>query len=208
MNSIFDPKKLAWSKIDNLIPVIIQDYRTLQVLMLGYMNPEALEQTLHTGKVTFYSRSKKRLWEKGETSGNSLSVIEILSDCDQDSILILANPAGPTCHVGNSSCFYNNKIITVGFLILLINKITRQIQEKPEDSYTAKLFSQGIKRIAQKVGEEGVEVALAAVMPENKTEIIEESADLIYHLLVLLQSCSIDFIEVIKTLQARAEKDV
>lgn len=196
-----DTKSLDWQKVDNLMPVIIQHYISGEVLMLGYMNQEALAQTLSSGKVTFYSRTKQRLWTKGETSGNFLNVVNISTDCDNDTLLILVNPIGPTCHTGTNSCFKNSKT-EWGFLYDLEQLLGSRKQADPNTSYTAKLYHDGTKRIAQKVGEEGVETALAATV-KDKEELKNESADLIYHLLVLLQDQNLSLQDVIGILKAR-----
>ena len=196
-----DTKQLDWQKVDNLMPVIIQHYVSGEVLMLGYMNQEALAQTQSSGKVTFYSRTKQRLWTKGETSGNFLNVVSISSDCDNDTLLILVNPIGPTCHTGANSCFTNSKT-EWNFLYDLEQLLASRKQADPQSSYTAKLYHDGTKRIAQKVGEEGVETALAATV-HDKEELKNESADLIYHLLVLLQDQNLALQDVIGILKAR-----
>lgn len=195
-------EKLDWEKMQDLIPAIIQDSNTRQVLMLGYMNPAALDDTLTQGKVTFYSRSKSRLWMKGETSGNTLEVVSILQDCDNDSLLLQVKPTGPTCHEGTQSCFGETNDLGIGFLAKLQALIQTRYQEKPENSYTTELFNAGINRCAQKVGEEGVEVALAAVA-ENEETLCNESADLLYHLLVVLQAREIPLEKVLETLKSR-----
>ena len=196
-----DTKQLDWQKVDNLMPVIIQHYVSGEVLMLGYMNQEALAQTQSSGKVTFYSRTKQRLWTKGETSGNFLNVVSISSDCDNDTLLILVNPIGPTCHTGANSCFTISKT-EWSFLYDLEQLLASRKQADPQSSYTAKLYHDGTKRIAQKVGEEGVETALAATV-HDKEELKNESADLIYHLLVLLQDQNLALKDVIGILKAR-----
>ena len=196
-----DTKQLDWQKVDNLMPVIIQHYVSGEVLMLGYMNQEALNQTQSSGKVTFYSRTKQRLWTKGETSGNFLNVVSISSDCDNDTLLILVNPIGPTCHTGANSCFTNSKT-EWSFLYDLEQLLASRKQADPQSSYTAKLYHDGTKRIAQKVGEEGVETALAATV-HDKEELKNESADLIYHLFVLLQDQNLALQDVIGILKAR-----
>lgn len=196
-----DTKQLDWQKVDNLMPVIIQHYVSGEVLMLGYMNQEALAQTQSSGKVTFYSRTKQRLWTKGETSGNFLNIVSISSDCDNDTLLILVNPIGPTCHTGANSCFTNSKT-EWSFLYDLEQLLASRKQGDPQSSYTAKLYHDGTKRIAQKVGEEGVETALAATV-HDKEELKNESADLIYHLLVLLQDQNLALQDVIGILKAR-----
>lgn len=192
---------LDWEKMNNLIPAIVQDNNTRQVLMLGYMDQAALKYTIDTGEVTFYSRSKQRIWTKGETSGNTLGLVDYCIDCDNDSILILAEPNGPTCHLGTNSCF-SDKSQSVWQCLQAV--IERRYKERPEASYTTDLFNEGIPRIAQKVGEEGVEVALAAAL-ENKEELINEIADLQFHLLVLLTASDCDFSQVLQQLQLRAK---
>ncbi len=197
----FDTKQLDWQKVDNLMPVIIQHYVSGDVLMLGYMNQEALSQTQTSGKVTFYSRTKQRLWTKGESSGNFLNVVSITSDCDNDTLLVLVDPIGPTCHIGTNSCFASAKT-QWGFLFELEQLIAGRKNADPKSSYTAKLYHDGTKRIAQKVGEEGVETALAATVRDTE-ELKNESADLIYHLLVLLHDQNLSLQDVIGILKAR-----
>lgn len=197
----FDSKQLDWQKVDNLMPVIIQHYVSGDVLMLGYMNQEALSQTQTSGKVTFYSRTKQRLWTKGETSGNFLNVVSITPDCDNDTLLVLADPIGSTCHTGTNSCFASAKT-QWGFLFELEQLIADRKNADPKSSYTAKLYHDGTKRIAQKVGEEGVETALAATVRDTE-ELKNESADLIYHLLVLLHDQNLSLQDVIGILKAR-----
>lgn len=169
---------------DGLLPVIVQDARTLRVLMLGYMNREAFDKTLSLGLVTFYSRTRKALWTKGETSGNHLRVTEMYPDCDMDTLLIKAIPAGPTCHRGTTACFDTPE--EDGFIRSLSSLIAQRHAEMPEDSYTTRLFIKGIKKIAQKVGEEAVESAIEAV-DGNRDRFIYEAADLMYHNLVMLE---------------------
>ena len=169
---------------DGLLPVIVQDARTLRVLMLGYMNREAFDKTLSLGLVTFYSRTRKALWTKGETSGNHLRVTEMYPDCDMDTLLIKAIPAGPTCHRGTTACFDTPE--EDGFIRSLSSLISPRHAEMPEDSYTTRLFIKGIKKIAQKVGEEAVESAIEAV-DGNRDRFIYEAADLMYHYLVMLE---------------------
>jgi len=195
--------KLNFEKMNGLIPAVIQDARTNQVLMVGFMSREALEKTLADKKVTFYSRTKKRLWQKGETSGNFLEFISIKKDCDDDSLLIKAIPHGPVCHTNQFTCFGEDEIIDTGSLLHRLEEVINDRQQKmPEGSYTSKLFKEGAPRIAQKVGEEGVEVAIAAVLGDKK-RVAEESADLLYHLLVLLQQQGMKLEEVMKELQQR-----
>jgi len=193
---------------DGLVPVIIQDVHTDKVLMLGYMNAEALEKTRLEGTVTFYSRSKQRLWTKGETSGNFLFINEIIADCDGDTILIKATPAGPTCHTGADTCFgeKNSQDARIGeafFLNYLQKKVIRERKLNPtEESYTSSLFKRGINKIAQKVGEEAVEVVIEA--KDNDTELFKnEVSDLLFHLLILLEEKNIDLDEVIDVLRSR-----
>ncbi len=195
---------LNFEKMNGLIPTMIQDSKTLQILMLGYMNQEALDQTLSTKKVTFYSRSKQRLWVKGETSGHFLELVDIFADCDQDSLLILANPQGSCCHLNTPSCFNTEQHLGLGLLAKLEQRIEQRFQERPQNSYTTELFNSGIARIAQKVGEEGVEVALASALGQRE-ETISEVADLLFHLLVLLKQCEIDVNSVLLKLQRRYE---
>lgn len=196
-----DASQLDWQKVNNLMPVIIQHYVSGDVLMLGYMTPEALKQTQTTGKVTFYSRTKNRLWTKGETSGHFLNVKSISTDCDNDTLLILVDPIGATCHTGSNSCFAQAKT-EWGFLYQLEQLLAARKNSDPQSSYTAKLYHEGTKRIAQKVGEEGVETALAATV-HDREELKNESADLIYHLLVLLQDQNLSLQDVIGILKAR-----
>ncbi|MGK3401987.1 LPS O-antigen chain length determinant protein WzzB [Escherichia coli] len=177
-------RELDWEKTDGLMPVIVQHAVSGEVLMLGYMNPQALDKTIESGKVTFFSRTKQRLWTKGETSGNFLNVVNITPDCDNDTLLLLANPIGPTCHKGTSSCFGDTAHQWL-FLYQLEQLLAERKSADPETSYTAKLYASGTKRIAQKVGEEGVETALAATV-HDRFELTNEASDLMYHLLVLL----------------------
>ncbi|WP_390897014.1 bifunctional phosphoribosyl-AMP cyclohydrolase/phosphoribosyl-ATP diphosphatase HisIE [Proteus faecis] len=196
--------QLDWEKVDNLMPVIIQNTISGDVLMLGYMNKEALNVTLESGNVTFYSRTKQRLWTKGETSGNFLKLVNIYPDCDNDTLLILANPIGPTCHNGTESCFAPAQS-QWGFLYELENLLRERKNASPDSSYTARLYASGTKRIAQKVGEEGVETALAATV-NDREELKNEASDLLYHLMVLLQDQSLSFTDVIGCLQERHKK--
>ena len=193
--------QLAWQKMDNLMPVIVQHAVSGDVLMLGYMNPEALQVTLDSRKVTFFSRSKQRLWTKGETSNNFLNLVDIYPDCDSDTLLALALPDGPTCHNGTTSCFAPAQS-DWGFLFELETLLKSRKTASPESSYTARLYASGTKRIAQKVGEEGVETALAATV-NDRAELTNEAADLMYHLLVLLQDQDLDLGTIIKRLKER-----
>jgi phosphoribosyl-ATP pyrophosphohydrolase/phosphoribosyl-AMP cyclohydrolase len=190
---------LAWNKQDGLLPAIIQDAATGRVLMLGYMNPDALALTQTSGKVTFFSRSKQRLWTKGETSGNFLHLVSIEPDCDNDSLLIQALPQGPTCHLHRASCFAS---APANFLAELDQLIASRERERPEASYTTRLFESGLRRIAQKVGEEGVETSLAAVVEDDQT-LLGESADLVYHLLVLLRARGLSLADAVRVLESR-----
>ncbi len=196
---------LAWQKMDDLLPAIIQHAATGAILMQGYMSQESLAATLDTGKATFFSRSKQALWVKGETSGNFLNVQQVLSDCDQDSLLIACTPIGPSCHLGTESCFPEQKLTQQNFLSQLEQVIASKKEDDPKESYTAHLFSRGTTKMAQKVGEEGVEVALAAVA-ETKEDLLGECADLFYHTLVLLADQKIDLSEVMAVLQERHNK--
>ncbi|AGS59225.1 bifunctional phosphoribosyl-AMP cyclohydrolase/phosphoribosyl-ATP diphosphatase HisIE [Proteus mirabilis] len=196
--------QLDWQKVDNLMPVIIQNAISGDVLMLGYMDKAALEMTLNSGKVTFYSRTKQRLWTKGETSGNFLKLVDIYPDCDNDTLLILAHPIGPTCHNGTESCFAPAQS-QWGFLYELENLLRERKSASPNSSYTAQLYASGTKRIAQKVGEEGVETALAATV-NDREELKNEASDLLYHLMVLLQDQSLSLSDVIDCLQKRHKK--
>lgn len=200
-----DLSKLDWSKGDGLLPAIVQDARTGKVLMLGYMNAAALQLTLESGRVTFFSRSRNRLWTKGETSRNYLNVVRVAADCDNDSLLVTANPDGPTCHTGSESCFgeaATNDASGLAFLARLESVIAQRIADQPEGSYTARIWSEGPTRIAQKVGEEGVEVALAAVTQADD-RLISESADLLFHLALLLKSRNLSLQAVVKELEQR-----
>jgi phosphoribosyl-ATP pyrophosphohydrolase/phosphoribosyl-AMP cyclohydrolase len=197
-----DLSRLDWDKVDHLMPAVVQHADSGQVLMLGYMNRDALIKTMQSGHVTFFSRTKQRLWTKGETSGHFLNVVEITPDCDNDTLLVLAHPIGPTCHLGNNSCFVSEGQPALAFVSELEALLSERKEASPDSSYTARLYAKGTKRIAQKVGEEGVEVALAA-MAKDRDELINESADLLYHLLVLLQNEGLSLKEVAACLQAR-----
>lgn len=201
--------KLDWSKMNGLVPAIVQDAGNGAVLMLGYMTPEALAATLSSGRVTFWSRSKNRLWTKGEGSGHFLHVKEIATDCDRDTLLILAEPQGPACHLGNATCWGENapraSAQHTAFIAELEAIIAARITDRPAGSYTVKLFDQGIARMAQKVGEEGVELALAAVT-ETDDKIVGEAADLIFHLTLLLKAKGLSLSAVAEELAARHHK--
>jgi len=199
--------KLDFEKGDGLIPAIIQNADTFQVLMLGYMNKEALETTLEEERVTFFSRSKQRLWTKGETSGNYLDLVDIQKDCDEDTLLILANPHGTTCHTGEQSCFYQKDFKPKGdlnFLSDLEDLIISRKEQMPEGSYTTSLFNDGIDKIAQKVGEEAVETVIEAKNEDHS--LVDEVSDLIYHLLVLLVAKGVPLKNVIQRLKSRHSK--
>lgn len=203
MNERIGIESLNWDKVNGLIPAVIQDYSTLQVLMLGYMNQEALTKSIETGKITFYSRTKQRLWTKGETSGNDLTLVSMIPDCDNDTLLIFAKPSGPSCHLNNRSCFGKDDAPGLGILAKLEAIINQRYRDRPMNSYVTKLFEEGVRRIAQKVGEEGVEVALASVAG-SKDDIKNEVADLLFHLLVLLKECHLDLAEVMQVLNSRS----
>lgn len=189
MSDATDIHRLDWAKGNGLLPAIVQHWRSGEVLMLGYMNAEALAETQRHGRVTFYSRSKQRLWTKGESSGHVLVCKSIRIDCDGDTLLIQAEPHGPTCHAGTSSCFGEGADVRppLGFLAELDELVAQRHAERPEGSYTTRLFDGGIRRMAQKVGEEGVETALAAVA-QGDDELLGEAADLIFHLTVALRA--------------------
>ena len=192
---------MDYKKMNGIVPAIIQDARSKNVLMLGFMTPEALEKTREEGKVTFFSRTKNRLWTKGEESGNFLFVEEILEDCDQDTLLIRAIPAGPVCHTGSDTCF-NEQNKDDNFLMQLQDLIHSRKEEMPEGSYTTSLFQEGINKIAQKVGEEAVELVIEA-KDDNDDLFLNEAADLLYHLLVLLSVKGKDIRDVSSLLEQR-----
>lgn len=186
-----------------LVPAIVQDATTKNVLMLGYMNKEAVEKTLETKKVTFYSRSKNRLWTKGEESGNFLNLVSMSVDCDQDTLLIKANPVGPTCHKGTDTCWAEENTESYGFISELEAVITERVANKDTaNSYVASLFSKGINKVAQKVGEEAVEVVIEA-MDNNDQLFKEESADLLFHYLMLLQAKGYTLKDIVAVLKSR-----
>jgi phosphoribosyl-ATP pyrophosphohydrolase/phosphoribosyl-AMP cyclohydrolase len=196
---------LDWTKGDGLLPAVVQDSRSGKVLMLGYMNADALRATLDSKRVTFYSRSKQRLWTKGETSGNFLTLVAMASDCDNDTLLVTAEPRGPTCHTGSDSCFGDDiasDAASFAFLTRLESVIAQRIADQPEGSYTARIWAQGPARMAQKVGEEGVEVALAAVTQTDE-KLVGESADLVFHLALLLKSRNLSLRDVVAELERR-----
>lgn len=205
---MIDIESLDFEKSDGLIPAIIQDADNFQVLMLGYMNKEALQTTLEEERVTFYSRSKERLWTKGETSGNYLELVDIQQDCDDDTLLVLAHPQGPTCHTGEQSCFHQKTFKpknSLSFLDDLEQLVISRKKEMPEGSYTTSLFKKGVDQIAQKVGEEAVETVIEA-KNEKKKKFIGEVADLIFHLIVLLVEKGVPLKKVIKKLKKRHQK--
>jgi len=200
--------KIDFGKGDGLVPAVVQDVDNGAVLMLGYMNREALEQTLARKRAVFFSRSKQRLWEKGETTGHTLDVLDVVADCDNDTLLVTARPRGPACHNGTLTCFGDETRSAAGdiaFLARLEQVIAQRATEKSEASYTARLLDKGVTRVAQKVGEEGVELALAAAV-ESDVKVVEESADLLFHLLVLLRARGVTLAQVMRTLEARHKR--
>jgi phosphoribosyl-ATP pyrophosphohydrolase/phosphoribosyl-AMP cyclohydrolase len=208
VNTQFQIGSVDFGKGDGLVPAIVQDANTGAVLMLGYMNREALEQTLARGRAVFFSRSKQRLWEKGETTGHSLDVVDIALDCDADTLLVTAHPRGPACHNGTLTCFGDEPRTAasrVAFLAKLEDVIAQRATDKPEASYTARLLEKGIARVAQKVGEEGTEVVVAALAQDDQ-RLIEEVADLTYHTLVLLAARGLSPADVFAELERRHKK--
>lgn len=207
---IADVSSLDFDKTGGLLPAIVQHAGSGAVLMLGYMSREALRETLTRRRVVFFSRSRQRLWEKGETSGHTLQLAAVRTDCDRDTLLVTALPAGPVCHLGTDTCFGDQPAVPgrrtqaerLAFLGALEGVIARRLADRPEGSYTARLHAQGPKRIAQKVGEEGLEVALAGVA-ETDDKLIAESADLLYHLLLLLKSRGLRLEQVVAELESR-----
>ena len=198
-------RSLAWDKGAGLLPAVVQHARTGRVLMVAYVNEAALQQTLATGRAVFFSRSRRQLWTKGETSGNYLNIVDVSTDCDSDAVLLLADPLGPTCHNGTESCFAaaaSTDVDRFAFLPVLEATIANRMAEKPEDSYTARLIAQGPGRIAQKIGEEGVETALAAVTRDD-AGLLGECADLLYHVMVLLKSRDLELADVVDELRSR-----
>jgi phosphoribosyl-ATP pyrophosphohydrolase/phosphoribosyl-AMP cyclohydrolase len=208
-----DPSNVDFARIDfakgnGLVPAIVQDVDNGAVLMLGYMNREALEQTLARRRAVFYSRSRQRLWEKGESSDHTLDVVGVALDCDADTLLVSARPRGPACHNGTLTCFGDEPrsgTESIAFLAKLEAVIAQRATDKPETSYTARLLEKGIARVAQKVGEEGVELALAAV-GDGEDKVVGESADLLFHLLVLLRARGLTLQQVVNELQVRHRK--
>ncbi|MBR1379114.1 MAG: bifunctional phosphoribosyl-AMP cyclohydrolase/phosphoribosyl-ATP diphosphatase HisIE [Bacteroidaceae bacterium] len=193
---------IDFDKMDGLVPAIIQDDKTLRVLMLGFMNKEAYEKTVETGKVTFWSRTKGRLWTKGETSGNYLNVVSIKNDCDNDTLLIKVNPVGPVCHTGADTCWDEDNDNPIMFLTELQRFIERRYKEMPEGSYTTSLFRDGLSRMTQKVGEEAVELVIESMKGDNE-RLIYEASDMMYHLIVLLTSKGLSIEDIARELIER-----
>ena len=197
--------QIDFEKSGGLVPAIIQDSRTKTVLMLGYMNKEAFDRTMETGKVTFYSRSRQCLWTKGETSGNFLTLVDAKVDCDNDTLLIKAIPSGPTCHTGTDTCWgENNEVNPLLFLTYLQDFINKRHEEMPEGSYTTSLFKDGLNRMAQKVGEEALEAVIEAVNGTNE-RLVYEGSDMLYHLIVLLTAKGLRIEDLAAELQVRHE---
>ena len=197
--------QIDWKKNSGLVPTIVQDAATLQVLMLGYMDAAALKKTLRTKKVTFFSRSKQRLWTKGESSKNCLYLVDVKVDCDHDTLLVTARPDGPTCHRGTPSCFGGGGASGIGFLAQLEQTIVDRIKNGDKKSYTVRLAREGVARVAQKVGEEGVETALAALQG-GRQKFTGEAADLLYHLIVLLRVKNLSLADALAVLEKRQAK--
>lgn len=197
---------IDFSKLDGLVPAIIQDAKTMKVLMLGFMNEEAYNKTVETGLVTFYSRTRKTLWTKGETSGNYLKVVDIKNDCDNDTLLIQANPVGPVCHTGSDTCWNENNDNPIMFLVELQKFIEKRHEEMPEGSYTTSLFKDGCHRMAQKVGEEALEAVIEAVAG-NDERLVYEASDMLYHLIVLLTSKGLSIEDLARELQVRHDPE-
>ncbi|MBP5338730.1 MAG: bifunctional phosphoribosyl-AMP cyclohydrolase/phosphoribosyl-ATP diphosphatase HisIE [Prevotella sp.] len=194
---------IDFEKMGGLVPAIVQDADTRQVLMLGYMNPEAYEKTMETGKVTFWSRSRQTLWTKGETSGNFLELVDMKVDCDNDTLLVKVHPLGPTCHTGTDTCWgEENNGLPLAFLSELQDFIERRHEEMPEGSYTTRLFRDGVNKMAQKVGEEALETVIEAVGGTNE-KLVYEAGDMVYHLLVLLTSKGLRIEDIAQELQRR-----
>lgn len=199
---MIDVDSLAWERMGGLLPVVVQDSDSGEVRMVGYMNRKALEVTVNTGFVTFFSRSRSGLWRKGESSGHTLEVVDIAADCDGDALLVTATPNGPTCHIGTTSCFGDRLTQGTGFIAELERVLVERAGADPAASYTARLLHDGVKRIAQKVGEEGVETALAGAVGDD-AELAGEAADLVYHLTLLLQARGLGWQVVIHELRRR-----
>ncbi|MEE0996401.1 MAG: bifunctional phosphoribosyl-AMP cyclohydrolase/phosphoribosyl-ATP diphosphatase HisIE [Paludibacteraceae bacterium] len=197
--------KLDFDKMEGLVPVIVQDAQTLVVLMLGFMNEEAYNKTVETGKVTFFSRTKKRLWTKGETSGNFLNVVSMKVDCDNDTLLVKVNPVGPVCHTGTDTCWGEDNVSDMNFLPYLQSFIEKRKEESPEASYTASLFRGGLNRMAQMVGEEAVDTVIKATNGTDE-EFVNEASDLLFHLMVLLSGKNLRIEDLVKELKARHKK--
>ncbi|HUQ10296.1 MAG TPA: bifunctional phosphoribosyl-AMP cyclohydrolase/phosphoribosyl-ATP diphosphatase HisIE [Steroidobacteraceae bacterium] len=203
-----DITRVDFQKGDGLVPAIVQDADSGAVLMMAYMNREALDETLKRRRAVFYSRSKQRLWEKGETTGHTLDVVDVALDCDADTLLVTARPRGPACHNGTLTCFGDEPrtaATSIAFLAKLEAVVAQRSTEKPDSSYTAKLLAAGLNKVAQKVGEEGVETALAGVV-ESEQKLVEESADLLFHLLVLLRARRVPLSQVVQELEKRHRK--
>ena len=198
--------RIDFEKMNGLVPAIIQDAKTMKVLMLGFMNEASYNKTIETGKVTFYSRTRKTLWTKGETSGNYLNVVDIKNDCDNDTLLIKVNPSGPVCHTGADTCWNEKNENPIQFLSELQKFIEKRHEEMPEGSYTTSLFKDGCHRMAQKVGEEALEAMIEAVA-DNNERLIYESSDMIYHLIVLLTSKGLCIEDLARELQIRHDPD-
>jgi phosphoribosyl-ATP pyrophosphohydrolase/phosphoribosyl-AMP cyclohydrolase len=197
--------KLDFDKMEGLVPVIVQDAQTLVVLMLGFMNEEAYNKTVETGKVTFFSRTKKRLWTKGETSGNFLNVVSMKVDCDNDTLLVKVNPVGPVCHTGTDTCWGEDNVSDMNFLPYLQSFIEERKGESPDASYTASLFHDGLNRMAQMVGEEAVDTVIKATNGTDE-EFVNEASDLLFHLMVLLSGKNLRIEDLVKELKARHKK--
>jgi phosphoribosyl-AMP cyclohydrolase / phosphoribosyl-ATP pyrophosphohydrolase len=203
MNLLQDINKINFEKMNGLVPAVIQDNSTLKVLMLGFMDAGAVKKTVETGRVTFYSRTKKRLWTKGEESGNFLEVVRILIDCDDDTLLIMVNPSGPVCHTGADTCFFeDNKVQELQFLSYLQDFIDKRKSEMPEGSYTTSLFEKGAAKITRKVGEEALETIIGALTNDDEN-FLYESADLLYHLIVLLSYKGYRIEDIVRELKKR-----
>lgn len=202
MRVLTDTKQVNFEKNDGLVPAIVQDAESKKVLMLGYMNAESIEKTWETGKTTFFSRSKQRLWTKGETSGNFLNLKEILIDCDSDTLLVYVNPVGPACHKGDDTCFNEDNQDNTGFLNHLTQVIKERRTNDSDKSYTASLFRKGINKMAQKVGEEAVELVIEA-KDDNEELFLNEGADLLFHYMILLEAKGYSLHDIIEVLKSR-----
>ena len=202
MRKLESSAQVDFEKSEGLVPAIVQDAQSRKVLMLGYMNSHALDETLASKKVTFFSRSKQQLWTKGESSGNYLNLVELLIDCDRDAILVKANPQGPTCHLGDDTCWGESNESSAAFLDYLGQVIKERKGRSPEESYTARLFSKGINKVAQKVGEEAVELVIEA--KDNNEDLFKnEAADLLFHYLMLLEAKGFSLSDIISVLKER-----